>query len=223
MKLFYNLLFLSVGTAITATSCSRPEACIEAQENYFQNLEVEMRSCGDAANFFWDFGDGNGAEGTRVKHNFDTSGHKTITQFAVQSNGRREDETTESIFVGYKKIDSIAVYRLSRSAWNLDRNPNLYITYGNWRSDQTYEDYEGSPSHDNPLIFTFNNIDSRIQNTQLSWRFRIQDDNFNEFQENFAFDSTTSTNPLNDVNDNPQDLEGERSRVSYLIYWQLVE
>mgnify|MGYP001049659752 CR=1 FL=1 len=207
--------------------CSKPEACIEANDRYFQPPPgmFEIRACGSAETYFWDFGDGNGNEGRLVSHIYDTSGSYVVEQFALQKNGRREQSVTHQVEIGYKRIDSIVFNRLSLSVWDTSkygRGPNLYLQYGNFEdSEQVYNDFSEQVNVNNPLTFTFTG-DTRLTASRLSDGLKIRDRNNLQFTRDVVIDSIRTTNALEDVDLNPQTVSGELQRSDAKIYWSFV-
>lgn len=207
--------------------CSKPEACIEADDRYFQPPPgmFEIRTCGSAETFFWDFGDGRGAERRIVSHVYDTTGSYVIEQFALQKNGRREKSATHTVEIGYKRIDSIVFNRLSLSVWDTSeygRGPNLYVQFGNLDdSEEVYNDFSGVINNNNRLKFTFSG-NNRMTSTQLADGLKVRDRNNLPFTRDAVIDSVRSTNALDDVNLNPQTVSGELQRSDAIIYWSFV-
>lgn len=221
-----NLIFLTT-VVFFQLSCSRPEACIEANDRYFQPPPgmVNIRSCGRGETFFWDFGDGNGNEGRLVSHVYDTSGSYTVEQIALKKNSSRERSATHHVEIGYKRIDSIVFTRLALAVWDTSefgRGPNLYVEYGSLdASEQTYENFRGIVSESNRLSFTFPG-DTRLTSQRLADGLKVRDENNRPFTRNRVLDSLRTTNALDDINLNPQQVRGELQRTDATIYWSFV-
>lgn len=220
-------IFIPVFCFVLIWGCSKPEACIDADDRYFQPPPgmFEIRTCGKAETFFWDFGDGAGTEGRLVSHVYDTSGSYIIEQFALQKNGRRENSATHNVEIGYKRIDSIVFNRLSLSVWDTSeygRGPNIYAEYGTFeKSEQVYNDFRGLVNENNRLTFTFPG-DTRMTSNRLADGLKIRDLNNQQFTRDMVIDSVRTTNALEDVNLNPQTVSGELQRSEATIYWSFV-
>lgn len=220
-------IYITIICSLVLLGCSKPEACIDADDRYFQPPPgmFEIRTCGSAETFFWDFGDGNGNEGRLVSHVYDTSGTYVIEQFALQKSGRREQSVEHTVEIGYKRIDSIVFNRLALGVWDNDeygRGPNLYAEFGNLgKSEQVYNDFNGLVNENNPLTFTFPG-DTRMTSEKLADGLKVRDDNNLQFTRDMVIDSLRTTNALEDINLNPQSVSGVLQRTDAVIYWSFV-
>lgn len=109
MRIFNILLLIAVITV--GVSCKKtPSACIDGPSEGFVVKRIGFTNCSDDYDFsFWSFGDGNGEEERDASHRYNNPGKYVVKLTAYSDDGRKEDEASMNINVGYKVIDSVIV------------------------------------------------------------------------------------------------------------------
>jgi hypothetical protein len=217
-------LYISILLSVIAFGCAdKPDACIEGSDRYYKNIEAKFRTCGEGEVFFWEFGnDSAGARGDNVQHIFERTGTYEVKLTGYSDDGRKTDEATKLVEVGYKRIDSIVVKQLILNGVeekdNDQTRPDVYCTFGSYVSKDTIFNAPRNASQSDPFVFRF---DTAVYN-DLSIGDEVQLFDYNSSPGiNDLLIEDIDSEALSDM-ENPQVWEIPLS-LRLEIYWTLVE
>src|SRR3990167_963533 len=102
MKTQIKLLVMALIATFSFSSCmTNPMACCDIPTSgaVGESLSFNSDCSMDASSFEWDFGDGTTSTEANVTHTYNTAGSYTVTLMATSKNGKKMDETTNSITI----------------------------------------------------------------------------------------------------------------------------
>ncbi|MDR9398419.1 MAG: PKD domain-containing protein [Salibacter sp.] len=217
-------LYISILLSVIAFGCAyKPDACIEGSDRYYKNIEAKFRTCGEGEVFFWEFGnDSAGARGDNVQHIFERTGTYEVKLTGYSDDGRKTDEASKLVEVGYKRVDSIVVTQLILNGVeekdNDQTRPDVYCTFGSYVSKDTIFNAPKNASQSDPFVFRF---DTAVYN-DLSIGDEVQLFDYNSSPGiNDLLIEDIDSEALSDM-ENPQVWEIPLS-LRLEIYWTLVE
>lgn len=103
MKTSRLLVPIVILISILTPSCQKqPTACFSCEEigQAGDTFNYEFTNCStEASSYKWDFGDGGSSELTAPLHGYENAGTYTVRLTAFSENGRKTDETTQTITI----------------------------------------------------------------------------------------------------------------------------